>query len=167
MMRAWRDGWPFSPGTADSRRASTRSRESTAAWTACKPQFSVKLRHLHSWTQARRRLASEYSERLQRIGGVQVPVIAADREHVFHLYMIKHERRDELAAYLAQSGVQTSINYPVALPFLPAYRRFGHRPEEFPNAFANQSRIVSLPMFAEMTAAQVQAVVQAIASFPG
>lgn len=129
--------------------------------------LSVKLRHLDSWTQARRRLASEYSERLQRIDGVQVPVVAADREHVFHLYMIKHERRDDLAGHLTRSGVQTSINYPVALPFLPAYRRLGHRPEEFPNAFANQSRIVSLPMFAEMTAAQVQAVVQAIASFPG
>ena len=45
-------------------------------------------------------------------------------------------------------GVQTAINYPTALPFLAAYQRFGHRPEQFPNAFGDQGKILSLPMFA-------------------
>jgi len=127
--------------------------------------LSVKLQHLNVWTQARRHLANEYSKKLHDVSGVQVPIVSPSVEHVFHLYMIKHERRDALVAHLSRAGVQTSINYPVALPFLPAYRRFGHRPEDFPNAYLNQSRLLSLPMFAEMTQSQIQQVVDAIAAF--
>lgn len=58
------------------------------------------------------------------------------------------------------------INYPVALPFLPAYERFGHRPEDFPVAFAHQSRILSLPLFPEMSEAQMARVVEALRVFP-
>ena len=79
--------------------------------------------------------------------------------------MIRHERRDALAKHLGASGVQTVVNYPVALPFLPAYRPFGHVPADFPNAFHNQSRVLSLPMFPEMTAAQISAVERALRSF--
>jgi dTDP-4-amino-4,6-dideoxygalactose transaminase len=61
--------------------------------------------------------------------------------------------------------VQTVINYPVALPFLDAYRRFGHRPEQFPNAHRHQSRILSLPIFAEITAQQQRTVIDLIRSF--
>ena len=62
------------------------------------------------------------------------PQVAPDRSHVYHLYTIQHPRRDALAAHLNANGVQTAINYPTALPFLAAYGRFGHRPEQFPNA---------------------------------
>jgi dTDP-4-amino-4,6-dideoxygalactose transaminase len=57
------------------------------------------------------------------------------------------------------------VNYPVALPFLPAYSRFGHIPADFPNAYSNQSRILSLPIFPEMTEEQIAAVVGAIEQF--
>ena len=77
-----------------------------------------------------------------------------DRTHVYHLYTIQHPRRDALAAHLNANGVQTAINYPTALPFLAAYSRLKHRPEQFPNAHRQQSRILSLPMFAEITAEQ-------------
>ena len=63
-----------------------------------------------------------------------MPQVAPDRTHVYHLYTIRHPRRDALAAHLNANGVQTAINYPTALPFLAAYARFGHRPEQFPNA---------------------------------
>ena len=79
--------------------------------------------------------------------------VAPDRSHVYHLYTIKHPRRDALAAHLNANGVQTAINYPAALPFLAAYRRFGHTAEQFPNAVADQGKILSLPMFAEITRA--------------
>ena len=67
-----------------------------------------------------------------------MPEVAPGRSHVYHLYTIRHPRRDALAAHLNANGVQTAINYPTALPFLAAYDRFGHRPEQFPNAFADQ-----------------------------
>jgi dTDP-4-amino-4,6-dideoxygalactose transaminase len=128
--------------------------------------LSVKLPHLPAWTHRRQAIAAEYDHRLGAIPGVEVPKVAAGREHVYHLYVIRHERRDALAAHLAARGIQTVINYPVALPFVPAYARFGHAPADFPNAHRNQSRILSLPIFPEMSQAQIDAVVQAVADFP-
>ena len=127
--------------------------------------LSVKLRHLPEWTRRRREIAACYSASLAPLGGLTLPVTAAGREHSFHLYVVRHEARDALAQNLAGAGVQTVVNYPVALPFLPAYRRLGHRPESFPNAFSAQSRILSLPIFPEMTAAQFDLVTAAIARF--
>ena len=94
-----------------------------------------------------------------------MPEVAPGRSHVYHLYTIRHPRRDALAAHLNANGVQTAINYPTALPFLAAYDRFGHRPEQFPNAFADQGRILSLPMFAEIAPKQLQSVIDLIREF--
>jgi len=127
--------------------------------------LSVKLRHLAAWTARRRALAEEYRRELAHIPAVTAPCEVPGREHVYHLFVIQHERRDALARHLAERGVQTVINYPVALPFLPAYRRLEHRPESFPVAFRHQSRILSLPMFAEMTGRQLAAVVAAVRDF--
>jgi dTDP-4-amino-4,6-dideoxygalactose transaminase len=96
---------------------------------------------------------------------VVVPQVAPDRSHVYHLYTIRHPCRDALAAYLNANGVQTAINYPTALPFLDAYRRFEHRPEQFPNAYRDQGQILSLPMFAEITRQQQDAVIGLVREF--
>jgi dTDP-4-amino-4,6-dideoxygalactose transaminase len=125
----------------------------------------AKLEHLAHWTTRRRELAAEYSRRLAGIAGLGLPTTAAGREHVWHLYVVQHAARDRLARHLGERGVQTVINYPVALPFLPAYARFAHRPEDFPNAHRSQSRILSIPLYPEMTPAQMQAVTDAVASF--
>jgi dTDP-4-amino-4,6-dideoxygalactose transaminase len=127
--------------------------------------LSVKLRHLPKWTHTRREFAARYDDLLAQCTGVTTPAVSADREHVYHLYVIQHERRDALAAYLGADGIQTVINYPVALPFLPAYERFMHRPEEFPSAYRAQSRVLSLPIFPEMTEAQMLTVVKSITRF--
>jgi dTDP-4-amino-4,6-dideoxygalactose transaminase len=129
--------------------------------------LSVKLPHLPQWTKARQRLAKLYTDRLSAIPGVRVPKVAHDREPVWHLYVIRHDKRDALAAHLKARGVQTAINYPVALPFLPCYAPMGHQPADFPNAHHDQSRILSLPIFPEMTEAHMDAVVEAIRSFDG
>jgi dTDP-4-amino-4,6-dideoxygalactose transaminase len=84
---------------------------------------------------------------------------------VYHLYVIRHDQRQELANHLKARGIQTGINYPVALPFLKAYAYLGHKPEDFPNAYHNQSRILSLPMYPELTDAQRAHVVSAIGEF--
>ncbi|KYG24592.1 erythromycin biosynthesis sensory transduction protein eryC1 [Bradyrhizobium sp. AT1] len=127
--------------------------------------LSAKLPHLVGWTKARQEAAKRYDSALSQIEAIEIPQVVSGRDHVYHLYTIKHPKRDELAAYLASKGIQTAVNYPTALPFLPAYSRFGHRPEDFPHAFRDQSRILSLPMFAEITAAQQQDVVEGIRSF--
>jgi dTDP-4-amino-4,6-dideoxygalactose transaminase len=127
--------------------------------------LSAKLPHLPGWTRARQDAAQVYDEGLNQIEDVVVPQIGTDRTHVYHLYTIRHQRRDALAAHLEAHGVQTAINYPAALPFLEAYRRLGHRPEQFPNAHRDQSRILSLPMFAEITRAQQDEVIDRIRRF--
>ena len=127
--------------------------------------LSVKLGHLPAWTRRRQDIASRYASLLGGIRDLAVPVTANGREHVFHLYVVRHEARDALAKHLAADGIQTIISYPTALPFLPAYSRLEHRPGDFPNAFSNQSRILSLPIFPEMSEEQIEFVADSIRQF--
>lgn len=125
--------------------------------------LSVKMPHLANWTRARRDHAARYDALLGNL--VSVPKVAAGREHVYHLYVIEHDDRDGLLRFLGERGIGAVINYPRALPFLPAYARFGAAPEDFPVAHAKQSRILSLPMFAELTADQIEEVADAVRAF--
>jgi dTDP-4-amino-4,6-dideoxygalactose transaminase len=127
--------------------------------------LSVKLPHLREWTKERRRVAGLYDTLLKDIPQVQTPRIAVNRTHVYHLYVIRADRRDELKKHLAESGIATVLNYPKALPFYPAYDYLGHKPEDFPVAYENQSRILSLPIFPEMTEEQVSYVAGKISEF--
>lgn len=128
--------------------------------------LSVKLPHLKGWTQRRQEISAEYEKLLVDIEELTLPAIGKGREHVFHLYVVRHPNRDALANHLLSHGIQTVVNYPIALPFLPCYARFGHRAEEFPNAYHNQSRILSLPIFPEMTQGQISFVAEMISGFP-
>ena len=127
--------------------------------------LSVKLPHLHKWTAQRQERAARYTERLSSLAGLETPALAEGREHVWHLYVIKSSERDGLVDYLNKNGVQTVINYPVALPFLPAYSRFSHQPADFPNAFNNQSEILSLPIFPELSDVQMDIVTGLISEY--
>ena len=113
--------------------------------------LNVKLPHLLDWTGARRKVASRYDGLLNGVGDIKTPEIGRDRDHVYHLYVIRTEKRDALKKYLAGAGIATVSNYPKALPFYPAYRYLGHQPTDFPVAYRNQSRILSLPIFPEMS----------------
>ena len=113
--------------------------------------LNVKLPHLGDWTEARRKVASRYDELLSGVGDIVTPKIGRDRDHVYHLYVIRTARRDALKKHLADAGITTVLNYPKALPFYPAYAYLGHKPPDFPVACRNQSLILSLPMFPEMS----------------
>jgi dTDP-4-amino-4,6-dideoxygalactose transaminase len=127
--------------------------------------LNVKLPHLPAWTQGRRRVAARYDELLKGVGDIVTPKIAADRDHVYHLYVIRSGKRDALKKHLADAGIATVLNYPKALPFYPAYAYLGHMPKDFPVAHANQSRILSLPIFPEMTDEMITYVANHIRSF--
>jgi len=113
--------------------------------------LNVKLPHLPAWTTARRRVAARYNELLNGIENLATPKVGDDRNHVYHLYVVATDKRDSLKKTLADSEITTSLNYPKALPFYPAYAYLGHKPTDFPAAYRNQSRIISLPIFPEMT----------------
>lgn len=127
--------------------------------------LSVKLKHLPRWTALRQNRAGRYSKLLSEIDAIKCPAIAPGREHVWHLYVIRLAQRDLLSQYLNQNGVQTVISYPVALPFLKAYGWMNNRPEDFPNAYSNQSRILSIPVYPEFTDVQMDRVVSLIEGF--
>ncbi len=127
--------------------------------------LSVKIKYIVDWTRSRQSHANYYTRILNANSSVKTPYVSSEREHVWHLYVIKHEQRDALSKYLTINGIENVINYPVALPFLPAYKRFGHVPEDFPMAFQNQSRILSLPLYPEMTIKQIDRIVELIESF--
>jgi dTDP-4-amino-4,6-dideoxygalactose transaminase len=84
---------------------------------------------------------------------------------VYHLYVIRTENRDALKDHLSQAGISTVLNYPKALPFFPAYAHLSHVPKDFPVAYFNQSRILSLPIFPEMTKEMITHTVRSIRSF--
>ncbi len=113
--------------------------------------LNVKLPHLPEWTTARRRVASRYNDLLSGIDNLTTPKVGDNRNHVYHLYIVATDKRDLLKKALADSEITTSLNYPKALPFYPAYAYLGHDPADFPVAYRNQSRILSLPIFPEMT----------------
>jgi dTDP-4-amino-4,6-dideoxygalactose transaminase len=121
--------------------------------------LNVKLPHLPAWTTARRRVATRYNELLSGIDNLTPPKVGDDRTHVYHLYIVVTDKRDLLKKALADCEITTSLNYPKALPFYPAYAYLGHTPTDFPVACRNQSRILSLPIFPEMTDEMIEYVV--------
>lgn len=127
--------------------------------------LSVKLPHLPRWTEQRQGRAARYSSLLSGFEGIRTPKVFNGREHVWHLYVIRSKARDALADFLAQNGVQTVVNYPIALPFLPAYSRLNHKSSDFPNAFQNQSEILSLPIYPEFSDSQMDAVIDLIGEY--
>jgi len=122
--------------------------------------LSVKLKHLEAWTDARIAAARRYDEGLRDV--CVVPQVMDGVRHVFHLYVIRVANRDELREHLQRSGIATGIHYPVALPFLPAYQRLGHRPEDFPVAHRQMTEIVSLPMHGDLTDDQIDLVIEKV-----
>jgi dTDP-4-amino-4,6-dideoxygalactose transaminase len=124
--------------------------------------LNAKLPHLPAWTEARRHVAACYDRLLQDVGDIITPKVEAGRDHVYHLYVIRTENRDSMRKHLSDAGIATVLNYPKALPFYPAYAHLGHRPGDFPAAYVNQSRILSLPIYPEIPSEAIENVVSEI-----
>lgn len=119
----------------------------------------VKLRYLTQWNQARRQIALWYEELLSSLPEVQIPVIAKEAEPVFHLYVIQIDRRDLVLEELQKQGIGAGIHYPIPLHEQPAYAHLGMTPETLPVTHRIARRILSLPIYPEMTENQAQTVV--------
>ena len=124
--------------------------------------LSIKLKRLADGNEMRRRHAQQYTELLGDMGELILPKTAADRSHVFHVYAIRAARRDELIQSLAQKGISCGIHYPVPVHLQEAYRSLGHARGAFPVAERCADEFVSLPMFPELTPAQVETVAREV-----
>lgn len=127
--------------------------------------LGVKLPRLAEWTRARQRVAQAYDRLLKGVGDLTPPAVATGCSHVYHLYVIRTGSRDALRDYLAKNGVSTVLNYPKALPFYPAYSYLGHTPYDFPVAHKNQSSILSLPIYPEITDKMIGYVARQVQTF--
>jgi dTDP-4-amino-4,6-dideoxygalactose transaminase len=121
--------------------------------------LSVKLPHIDHWNQARNEVARWYDERLD---GIVKPVVPKGSTHVFHLYVVQVENRDAVQQALNANDIQYGVHYPKALPFLNAYAHLEHKESAFPVAASNQGRILSLPMYPELTQDAVDKVCEVI-----
>ena len=127
--------------------------------------LDVKLAHLAAWTERRIAIADAYDRHLEGMGDLVTPLRRPGATHVFHLYVVATARRDDLRRHLAERGVAAGIHYPTALPLLGAYRHLQHVAEDFPVAAALQHRVLSLPIYPEMTDSQIATVAGAIREF--
>ncbi len=125
----------------------------------------IKLRRLKSWNEARRQNAKHYNELLSPIKGVTIPLEAEGSRHVYHLYVILVDDRDGLQKYLNDKGIGTGLHYPVPLHLQKAYSHDGYKEGEFPVTESVAKRLLSLPMFPELTKEQIEYVAESIKEF--
>lgn len=123
--------------------------------------LGVKLGYLERWTEARRERAAEY-RRLFDNTGIGTPQERARCRHVYHVFAVRVPSRDAVRDYLHTSGIQTGVHYPIPVHLQPAYRELGYRAGDFPVSESLAADVLSLPIFPELTAEQVQTVASAV-----
>jgi dTDP-4-amino-4,6-dideoxygalactose transaminase len=115
----------------------------------------LKLKHLPGWNEARRKNAQRYLDLLENVDDVILPKVADGCLPVYHLFVIRVDRRDAVAEALKREGISTGFHYPIPLHLQKAYAHRRIRAGTFPVAEANAKKVLSLPMFPELTEEQI------------
>lgn len=124
----------------------------------------VKLNHLDRWNKQRRTIARAYDKAFAKLP-LQIPELRKDRDHVYHLYSIRSPQRDGLKQHLTERGIASGIYYPVPMHLQKAYRSLGHKEGSFPVTERISRDMLALPMYPDMTAAQVKKVIATVKEF--
>ena len=124
----------------------------------------VKLKHLDTWTNRRREIATLYLQLLFN-SSVQLPCERQWAKHVYHLFVIRTNKRDALKDYLQERGVGTHIHYPIPIHMQEAYKKFGYKTGDFPISERNAGEILSLPIYPELTTEEIETVADLISEF--
>ena len=131
----------------------------------------VKAPHLRRWTDARRANAARYRELFAArgigCGSIALPNDPADRRHIYNQFVIRTPDRDALKGHLDEQGIGTEIYYPVPFHLQPCFADLGYRRGQFPQAERAAAESLAIPIYGELTSAQQEAVVDAIAAFVG
>ncbi len=124
----------------------------------------VKLKYLDEWNERRREIATLY-QKLLYDSNVQLPCERPWAKHVYHLFVIRVNKRNELKDYLREHGVGTQIHYPIPIHMQDAYKRLGYKGGDFPISERNAEEILSLPVYPELTRGEIEAVAGLITEF--
>lgn len=128
--------------------------------------LSCRLPYLKEWNKKRQEIANRYTEGLSSLADlVKTPAIHPNNEHVFHLYVIQVEERDALQNYLLENGIQTLIHYPTPAHMQKAYAYLGYKQNSLPITEYITKRILSLPLYPELTNEQIELVISTIQRF--
>ena len=125
----------------------------------------VKLKHLDVWTDGRRRNAAHYQKALAGVPGLTVPADKPHERAVYHTFIVQSERRDELKKYLLDRGVETAVHYPRPIHLQSTSKALGYRDGSFPVSERQAARILSLPVYPELSRDDVQFVADLIREF--
>jgi dTDP-4-amino-4,6-dideoxygalactose transaminase len=132
----------------------------------CQATFlSVKLRYLDIWTKQRLQIAAWYDEALKSVEQIILPKTAIQATHVYHLYVIRTQKRDELLRYLNDAGIGTLIHYPIPPHLQQAYTHLGYKKGDFPLAEEIANTVLSLPMWPGMSIDEVDYVARTLKAF--
>ena len=126
--------------------------------------LGAKLPHLEAWTEARRRHARRYIELLQGLA-ITLPIETPGVRHVYHLFVIRTERRDALAKHLKTKGIDAGVHYPIPLHRQPAYLKQGYGDVRLPHTERAALEVLSLPLYPELQEAHVRTVAEAVREF--
>jgi dTDP-4-amino-4,6-dideoxygalactose transaminase len=127
--------------------------------------LNIKLKHLPGWTESRRKNAALYNELFKGVEGVITPKEMPYSKHVYHLYVIRVKDRQELQNYLNEKGVASGYHYMYPLHLQKAYENLGYHKGDFPVTERVMEEIISLPMYPELTPAQIEYVVESVKEF--
>jgi len=127
--------------------------------------LGVKMKYIEGWTESRRKNAALYNKLLEGTPYV-TPKTPSDLRHVSHVYAIAHPKRDALQTYLTEKGVSSGIHYPVPVHLQKCFSELNHKPGDFPHSEKAAAQTLSLPMYPELKAEQIEEVVAALKSWP-
>ncbi len=127
--------------------------------------LNVKLKHLEKWTSQRQQIAGWYDDALQNIHDLVLPVVHPDATHVYHLYIIRTKKRNELQEYLTKNGIGTLIHYPKPPHLQKAYSHLNYKKGDFPIAEEIADTCLSLPIWPGMSENEVLRVADLIKHF--
>lgn len=132
----------------------------------CQAAFlSIKLKYLNEWTKDRIEIAKRYDSALKGVGDIITPQIAPKASHVYHLYVIRTDKREKLQEHLASKGIATLIHYPVPPHLQKAYEELNIKKGELPISEELHRTVLSLPMFPGLTQQQQEKVIDGVKSF--
>jgi len=124
-----------------------------------------KLRYLEEWNSMRSNIADLYFDRLEQNTNIELPLVDKDNIHTWHLFVIKVKNRNLFSSHLSKMNIDTVIHYPKIVPYQKAYKTPNQKNEDFINAYRNQSKIISLPLFPLMNIKEVDYVSKTINNY--
>ena len=127
--------------------------------------LNVKLKYIHEWTALRQEVAAYYKRELSEIAELELPKVKEGNTHVYHVYSMQTQRRNELKEYLFSKGIQTAIHYPTPLPFMECYAYQNNQEVDFEQVSKVKDAIIALPMYPELSLTQLKYITDQVKSF--